>query len=127
MSSRRWEIIERPRDWLSRAPAPVFALFGGIMAFGAYFAMYAFRKPFAVASFADSAPVLVKYKIALVIAQVFGYALSKIAGVKVISETPPRRRAIAILILIGAAEFTLVGFALTPVPWNIAWMFANGL
>ena len=93
---------ERFRNWLSRAPAPVFALYGGLMAFGAYFAMYAFRKPFTVASFASVAPVLVEYKIALVIAQVMGYALSKVAGIKVISEMPPQRRAVAILVLIGA-------------------------
>ena len=67
---------ERLRGWLARAPAPVFALYGGLMAFGAYFAMYGFRRPFSVASFADAAPVLVEYKIALVIAQVFGYALA---------------------------------------------------
>ncbi len=117
----------RFRDWLSRAPAPVFALYGGLMAFGAYFAMYAFRKPFTVASFAAAAPVLVEYKIALVIAQVLGYALSKVAGIKVISEMPPQRRAAAILVLIGAAEAALVLFALIPAPWNIACLFANGL
>ena len=42
-------ILDRPQAWLARAPAPVFALYGGLMAFGAYFAMYAFRKPFTVA------------------------------------------------------------------------------
>jgi hypothetical protein len=106
----------------------VFALYGGLMAFGAYFAMYAFRKPFTVASFADAAPVaLVSYKVALVIAQVVGYALSKIAGVKLISETPPERRAIGILALIAAAELALVAFAIIPAPWNIVCMLANGL
>jgi hypothetical protein len=120
-------IIDVPRRWLARAPAPVFALYGGLMAFGAYFAMYAFRKPFTVASFADAAPVLVQYKIALVIAQVFGYALSKVAGIKVISETPPHRRAVGILLLIGCAEIALILFAVIPAPWNIACMFANGL
>lgn len=115
------------RRWLTRAPAPVFALYGGLMAFGAYFAMYAFRRPFTVASYGDVAPVLVEYKIALVIVQVFGYALSKVAGVKVISETPPRWRAVAILLLIGAAEICLVLFALIPAPFNIACMFVNGL
>ena len=122
-----WPVMEGPRRWLARAPAPVFALYGGLMAFGAYFAMYAFRKPFSVASFADAAPFLVDYKIALVIAQVFGYALSKVAGVKLISETPPHRRAAAILGLIGAAELALVAFALIPAPWNIACLFVNGL
>jgi Family of unknown function (DUF5690) len=120
-------VADRFRQWLSRAPAPVFALYGGLMAFGAYFAMYAFRKPFTVASFANAAPVLVEYKIALVIAQVLGYALSKVAGIKVISEMPPRRRAVAILILIGAAEVALILFALIPPPFNILFLFANGL
>jgi hypothetical protein len=122
-----WPLLERLRQWLSRAPAPVFALYGGLMAFGAYFAMYAFRKPFTVASYATVAPALVDYKIALVIVQVFGYALSKVAGVKVISELPPQRRAVAILVLIAAAELALVMFALIPPPWNIACLFANGL
>ena len=97
------------------------------MAFGAYFAMYGFRRPFAVASYADAAPVLVEFKIALVIAQVFGYALSKVAGIKFVSEMPPQRRAIAILMLIATAELSLVLFALIPAPWNIPCLFANGL
>jgi hypothetical protein len=119
---------ERLRSWLARAPAPVFALYGGLMAFGAYFAMYAFRKPFTAASFADAAPVaIVSFKVALVIAQVAGYALSKIAGVKVISETPPEHRAIGIVALIAAAELALAAFAVVPAPWNIACLFANGL
>jgi len=118
---------QRLRGWLSRAPAPVFAIYGGLMAFGAYFAMYGFRRPFTVASFADAAPVLVEYKIALVIAQVFGYALSKVAGIKVVSEMPPQRRAAAILVLIAAAELFLVLFALVPAPFNITCLFANGL
>jgi len=113
--------------WLARAPAPVFALYAGGMAFGAYFAMYAFRKPFTVASYAAAAPFVVQYKIALVIAQVLGYALSKIAGIKVISETPPHRRALGIIGLIAVAEVCLALFALVPAPWNIACLFANGL
>jgi hypothetical protein len=122
-----WPIVVALRDRLSRAPAPVFALYGGLMAFGAYFAMYAFRKPFTVASYADAAPVLVEFKIALVIAQVLGYALSKVAGIKVISEMPPHRRAVAILVLIGGAELALVLFALAPAPWNVGCLFLDGL
>jgi hypothetical protein len=120
-------LVLRLRAWLARAPPPVFALYGGAMAFGAYFAMYAFRKPFAVASYTDAPGVFVQYKIALVMAQVAGYALSKMLGVKVISETPPHRRALGILTLIGAAELALVLFALIPPPWNIGCLFANGL
>ena len=113
--------------WLAKAPPLVFALYGGLMAFGAYFAMYAYRKPFSVASFTDVAGFVVDYKIALVISQVFGYALSKMIGVKVISELPGRYRAIAILGLIGFAEAMLVAFAAVPAPYNIACLFFNGL
>jgi hypothetical protein len=120
-------VTDRLRAWLGRAPAWVFTLYGGLMAFGAYFAMYAFRKPFSVASFANAAPFLVDYKIALVIAQLVGYALSKFAGIKFISEMPPQRRAMAILVLIGAAEGALVLFPLIPQPWNISCLFLNGL
>ena len=120
-------LTERLRGWIARAPPPVFALYGGSMAFGAYFAMYAFRKPFTVASYETAAPLLVDYKIALVIVQVFGYALSKIAGIKFISEMAPQRRAAAILLLISAAELALVLFGLIPAPWNIISLFFNGL
>ena len=116
------------QGWLERAPAPVFALYAGLMCFGTYFAMYAFRKPFSVAGFAN-VPAFggVDYKIALVIAQVVGYALAKIIGVKVISELPASRRIVGILIQIGIAEAALVGFALIPTPWNIACLFLDGL
>ena len=123
-SSSVWN---RFRDALARAPRPVFALYGGLMAFGAYFAMYAFRKPFTVASYAQAGPWIVQIKIALVISQVFGYAVSKFAGVKFVSETPPERRALAILGLIGTSELALVAFAVVPAPWNIACMLLNGL
>ena len=53
---RRLAIMDRCGLAVARARA-VFALYGGLMAFGAYFAMYAFRKPFTVASFADAAPL----------------------------------------------------------------------
>jgi hypothetical protein len=120
-------LLDKIRSGLGRAPRPVFALYGGLMAFGAYFAMYAFRKPFTVASFAQSDHYWIQYKIALVITQVFGYALAKVAGVKFVSETPPERRAIYILLLIGASELALVGFAMVPPPWNIGFMLLNGL
>ncbi len=123
----RQSLLERTRSALARAPRPVFALYGGLMAFGAYFAMYAFRKPFTVATFAQTGSYWINYKIALVITQVLGYALAKFAGVKVVSETPPERRALYILLLIGAGELALVGFAMVPPPWNIAFMLVNGL
>jgi hypothetical protein len=114
---------------LTRANPIVFSLVAGLAGFCAYFSMYAFRKPFTAATF-DAVPgwhVLLDYKVALVLAQVIGYALSKMIGVKVISEMPPARRGIAILVLIGASWLALIGFAVIPAPWNVTMLFLNGL
>lgn len=92
-------------------------------AFGTYFCVYAFRKPFTAGTFADDAG----YKTALVVAQVLGYTVSKFLGIKVVSEVSPARRAGLILALVGVAELALVLFAVTPAPWNVVWLFANGL
>lgn len=115
--------------WLRTAPPFVFALYGGLAGFGAYFSMYAFRKPFAAAAYAGVAgwPFAIDFKIALVIAQVAGYALSKIIGVKVVSETRPQHRALAILLLIGLSEAALAAFAVLPSTLAVATLFANGL
>src|ERR1700761_9378375 len=117
------------RNALSRAHPAVFTVTAGAAGFFAYFAMYAFRKPFTAATF-EGAPGWhfgVDYKIALVLAQVAGYALSKFIGVKVVSEIDPTRRAAAILGLIGVSWLALIGFAVIPAPWNVVTLFLNGL
>ena len=117
------------KRWLETAHPAVFSLFAGTAAFSTYFAMYAFRKPFTAATFEDVAgwDFTLDYKVALVIAQVLGYALSKVIGIKVISEMGHSRRALAIVGLIGLSWLALVGFALVPAPWNVAALFLNGL
>ncbi|HTN13812.1 MAG TPA: DUF5690 family protein [Sphingomonadaceae bacterium] len=104
-------------------------ILGGIAAFSAYFAMYAFRKPFAAATFADHGSILggLDYKTVLLIAQVLGYALSKLIGIRVIAEFGRRGRALAILGLIVTSWVALLLFAIIPAPWNVACMFLNGL
>ncbi|MFZ4163788.1 DUF5690 family protein [Brevundimonas sp. NPDC058933] len=111
----------------SRAVGPV--LLGGVAAFCVYLSMYAFRKPFAAAAYVDVAgwTGVIDFKVALVIAQVVGYALSKLVGVKLISELTGARRGAAILGLIGASWLALVLFAVVPAPWKIFALFLNGL
>lgn len=114
--------------WLDRAPPGLFGAYAGLMTFGTYFCIYAFRKAFAAAHFAGVAPVLtVEYKVALVIAQVFGYALAKLIGVRVIAELPANRRIGGIVVQCAIAQTALVLFAVIPAPWNIAAMFVDGL
>lgn len=104
-----------------------FVVFGTVAAFCTYTCMYAFRKGITAVTFEGMMYAGISYKIWLIMAQVFGYALSKRIGVKVVSEMPPGRRVISILGFITVAELALLGFALVPAPWNIVFLFLNGL
>ena len=97
-------------------------------AFGTYFCMYAFRKPFTVATYADIAPVWgFGFKTVLVVVQVCGYMVSKFVGIRYIAEIEPRGRVRSLLTQIALAEVSLLLFAVTPAPFNAIWLFANGL
>ncbi|MBC8072039.1 MAG: hypothetical protein IAG13_27195 [Deltaproteobacteria bacterium] len=117
----------RVEAWLARASGPAFTVYAIGAAFTAYFAMYAVRKPFAAAAFDDAEVGGVTLKIALVMGQVLGYALSKFLGIKFVSEVRPARRPLVLLVLIGIAEAALAVFAVVP-PWlQVVAMFCNGL
>ncbi|NDV15856.1 hypothetical protein GO009_07440 [Muricauda sp. TY007] len=111
---------------VAKRPGFLFVLHASLAAFGTYFCMYAFRKPFSVATFDGLAFMGVDYKILLVITQVLGYALSKFVGIKVISELQPNRRLFYLISLIVLAEISLLLFAWVPAPYNIPFMFLNG-
>ncbi|MCB9729791.1 MAG: hypothetical protein H6744_15130 [Deltaproteobacteria bacterium] len=116
---------------MDRASAAAFTSYTVVAAFSVYFCMYAFRKPFAVATYEGRTelPGLppMDTKVLFIIAQVIGYCLSKFVGIKVISEMTRRGRGLAILACIGVAEGALALFATTPAPWNAFWLFVNGL
>lgn len=100
---------------------------GSLAAFGTYFCMYAFRKPFTVATFENLSLLGIDYKIVLIITQVVGYMLSKFIGIKLISELKSKSRLPYLLVMIMSAELSLVLFGLIPSPFNIALMLINGL
>ena len=89
--------------------------------------MYAFRKPFTAARFADATVWGLGEKTVLVTAQVLGYTVSKFIGIRMIAEMPPERRAAGILVLIGMAEAALVLFGMAPRPLHVLCLFLNGL
>jgi hypothetical protein len=122
--------MQRPvTQWLRSAPPLAFISFAGLAGFITYFSMYAFRKPFTAASFGDVAGwhYTLDFKIALVIAQVIGYASSKLIGIRVIAAMKAGDRALAILCLIGASWIALVVLALAPPLVKIGAIFVNGL
>lgn len=96
-------------------------------AFGVYFCMYGFRKPFTVASFEGLSYFGIDYKILIIIAQAIGYFVSKFIGIKFISELKPGKRIMYLFAFIAIAELALLGFAVVPAPYNILFMFINGM
>ena len=127
--------------YLVTAPTPVFAAFAIVSAFSTYFCMYAFRKPWAAATFRIAEEgvkpenwAAMKFwdtnmdlKVALVISQTIGYALSKFIGIKICSEVPRRHRALLLVALIFLAQAALLLFAVVPPNWKWAAIFLNGI
>lgn len=112
---------------MATASPAVFIVVAGVFSFVAYCCIYAFRKPFTAGLYTDLELWGVQFKIVLVTAQVAGYALSKFLGIRIISGMRPQYRVTYLLGLIAIAVVSLFGFALTPFPWNAAWMFVNGI
>ncbi len=117
----------RITTWLGRASPAAFSSYAVAAAFGAYFSMYAFRKPFAAATFSGLEVGGIDLKIALVISQVLGYAISKFVGIKLVSELPPARRAATLVGLVAFAELALLAFAVLPPGGKVVALFFNGL
>ena len=112
---------------LQRSPVILTSVFAALAAFCTYSCMYAFRKPFTAATFEGLTYAGIHLKILFVIAQLVGYTLSKFMGIRLVSEMKHHSRALSIVGLILFAGLMLVGFALTPAPFNILFMFLNGV
>lgn len=104
-----------------------FLLHASIASFGAYFCMYAFRKPFTVATYEGLEVFNIDYKILIIIFQVIGYTISKFLGIKIIAEMKSAKRLMLLIGFILFAELALLGFALVPPPYNVVFMFLNGM
>jgi hypothetical protein len=121
--------MTREPHWLGQPSSLRFTAFASLAGFAAYFSMYAFRKPFAAASYLSVTGwhFALEFKIAAVIAQVLGYATAKFIGIRVIAAMRPQYRAMAILGLIGASWIALLAFALLPALLKVPAMYLNGL
>jgi phosphonate degradation associated HDIG domain protein len=119
----------RLTNWLGAAPRPIFIGYAIFAAFGTYFCMYAFRKPFAAAKF-EGEHFLggdVTLKTAFVVSQILGYTTSKYLGIKICPEVRAGRRAGMLILLILCAEVSLIFFAILPANFKVVAIFCNGL
>lgn len=105
----------------------LFILWCMLAGFGTYFGMYAFRKPFTNGTYTDITLWNLDFKAVLIIAQLLGYTLSKVIGIKVISELKPSGRIKLIICFILFAEAALLLFGVVPQPYNFFLLFLNGL
>lgn len=92
-----------------------------------YMSMYAFRKPLSAATFEGLNYWGIDYKIIAIIAQVIGYTCSKFLGIRIVSSMKPAERTRYILGLVGIAWVALFFFAWVPKPYNVVFLFVNGL
>ncbi|NML23554.1 hypothetical protein HHL16_21930 [Pseudoflavitalea sp. G-6-1-2] len=102
------------------------ALYVAVVAFLTYASVYAFRKPFTVATFEGISFLGIPYQTLLIISQVIGYMGSKFAGIKLIAELKQSGRWKTAMILIGAAWISLLFFALVPAPFGMIFLLING-
>jgi MFS family permease len=102
-------------------------LAASLLAFATYFCMYAFRKPFAAASYPGDAWLGLTLKTVFVISQILGYTVSKYLGIRWVSEVSRRGRRAMIVGLVAGAELALLGFALLPPAGKVLALFLNGL
>ncbi len=112
--------------WLERSAFRLnaWAMFA---AFATYFCMYMFRKPFTAAGYQSETIADWDQKSVLVGTQVLGYLISKLIGVRVISQMRAAHRAVGILVLIGIAQGALLLFSILPTPWHVLAIGLNGL
>lgn len=105
----------------------LFILWAGGAALLSYALVYALRKPFTAATFDGLEFMGMDYKTATSIIQIAGYMLSKLLGIKFISELKREHRLGFIVGSVTLAELALLAFAVLPVPYNIIALFFNGL
>lgn len=113
--------------WLRSTNGFLFSLYATLAAFCLYTCIFAFRKTYTVGTFEGYIFLGVSYKSWMVISQVVGYGLAKFAGIKLISELKSTFRVKGILIMTAVAGLSWLLFALTPPPYNIFFLFTNGL
>lgn len=105
----------------------LFILWAGGTALLSYSLVYALRKPFTAATFDGLDFFGMDYKTTTSIVQISGYLISKLIGIKLISELKKENRLKFIISSVAVAELSLILFGALPRPFNVFALFFNGL
>lgn len=113
--------------WLRKTNLLNFTLYASLCSFCLYTCIFSLRKTFGVATYQDLSYWGVDYKVWMVTFQVIGYMISKFIGIKVVSELQSKYRTRGILLMVSIATVSWLLFAITPRPYNLIFLFSNGL
>ncbi len=114
-------------SWLNRTSTFNFTLYASVTSFCLYTCIFALRKTFGVATYQGTSYWGVDFKGWMVISQVIGYLISKFIGIKIVSELQSKYRTKGILLMVSIASLAWLLFAITPAPYNLIFLFMNGL
>jgi len=114
-------------SWLKQTSTFNFTLYASLVSFCLYTCIFALRKTFGVATYEGISYWGVDFKGWMVISQVIGYLISKFIGIKIVSELQSKHRTIGILLMVSIAAISWLFFAITPHPYNLFFLFMNGL
>ncbi len=113
--------------WLRKTSALNFTLYASVSAFCLYTCIFSIRKTFGVATYEGLTYWGIDFKVWMVTSQVIGYLISKFAGIKIVSELKAMYRTRSIMLMVSIASVSWFFFAITPTPYNLVFLFLNGL
>jgi len=113
--------------WLRKSNGFTFALYTSLAAFCTYACIFSVRKTFGAGIYEGISFWGIDFKIWMVISQAIGYMISKFIGIKVVSEAGSDNRGRGIFLALSFAMLAWLGFGLVPAPYNLLFMFLNGL
>lgn len=108
----------------------VLTAYASLCLFLVYTCVYGFRKPYQAEKYTGLRFAgIMDFKIALVLSQLIGYAISKFAGVKIVSEIPRTgpKRILYLIAFILISEFGLVLFAILPLNAKVLGTMLNAM
>lgn len=111
---------------LIKSTKTIEAVYIALLCFFTYTCVFAFRKPFTVATFEGESFGQLSYQTILIISQVIGYMISKFIGIRFISAMKRNARWKNVLFFVGTSWLSLLIFAILPSFLGILSFLING-
>jgi hypothetical protein len=115
---------------LKKIPSALLNVYCAIAAFGLYFCLYAFHRPYTILHYSQVPPWMgcIDYKASLYLFHGLGHMAAKFIGIKFVSEVPRRSmmRFWYLLALVCFSQMGLILFGALPMNWKVLGVFMSG-